>query len=218
MIRVMIVDDHRLVRVALRALLADARDIEVVGQADSGEEAVTLARELAPNVVLMDLRMPGLGGLEATRRLLRADPGIRVVVVTACSEDPFPAQAIKAGAAGFLTKGASREELLGAIRKVFLGQRCMSHQVAQHLALKSFEDTCTCPFDHLSNRELQIAMMVVDCQRVQKIATDLHLSPKTVNSYRYRIFDKLKVRSDVELALLAARYGMIDVDTARLQA
>jgi len=108
--------------------------------------------------------------------------------------------------------------LLGAIRKVFLGQRCMSHQVAQHLALKSFEDTCTCPFDHLSNRELQIAMMVVDCQRVQKIATDLHLSPKTVNSYRYRIFDKLKVRSDVELALLAARYGMIDVDTARLQA
>ena len=151
MIRVMIVDDHRLVRVALRALLADARDIEVVGQADSGEEAVTLARELAPNVVLMDLRMPGLGGLEATRRLLRTDPGIRVVVVTACSEDPFPAQAIKAGAAGFLTKGASREELLGAIRKVFLGQRCMSHQVAQHLALKSFEDTCTCPFDHLSN-------------------------------------------------------------------
>ena len=218
MIRVMIVDDHRLVRVALRALLADARDIEVVGQADSGEEAVTLARELAPNVVLMDLRMPGLGGLEAPRRLLRTDPGIRVVVVTACSEDPFPAQAIKAGAAGFLTKGASREELLRAIRKVFLGQRCMSHQVAQHLALKSFEDTCTCPFDHLSNRELQIAMMVVDCQRVQKIATDLHLSPKTVNSYRYRIFDKLKVRSDVELALLAARYGMIDVDTARLQA
>lgn len=218
MIRVMIVDDHRLVRVALRALLADARGIEVVGQAESGEEAVTLARELAPNVVLMDLRMPGLGGLEATRRLLRADPGIRVVVVTACSEDPFPAQAIKAGAAGFLTKGASREELLGAIRKVFLGQRCMSHEVAQHLALKSFEDTCTCPFDHLSNRELQIAMMVVDCQRVQKISTDLHLSPKTVNSYRYRIFDKLKVRSDVELALLAARYGMIDVDTARLQA
>ena len=218
MIRVMIVDDHRLVRVALSAMLADARGMEVVGQADSGEEAMVLARELAPNVVLMDLRMPGIGGLEATRRLLRADPGIRVVVVTACSDDPFPAQAIKAGAAGFLTKGASRDELLGAIRKVFLGQRCMSHHVAQHLALKSFEDTSECPFDHLSNREMQIAMMVVDCQRVQKISTDLHLSPKTVNSYRYRIFDKLKVRSDVELALLAARHGMIDVDAARLQA
>jgi DNA-binding NarL/FixJ family response regulator len=218
MIRVMIVDDHRLVRVALSAMLADARGMEVVGQADSGEEAMVLARELAPNVVLMDLRMPGIGGLEATRRLLRADPGIRVVVVTACSDDPFPAQAIKAGAAGFLTKGASRDELVGAIRKVFLGQRCMSHHVAQHLALKSFEDTSACPFDHLSNREMQIAMMVVDCQRVQKISTDLHLSPKTVNSYRYRIFDKLKVRSDVELALLAARHGMIDVDAARLQA
>ena len=218
MIRVMIVDDHRLVRVALSAMLADVRGMEVVGQADRGEEAMVLARELAPNVVLMDLRMPGIGGLEATRRLLRADPGIRVVVVTACSDDPFPAQAIKAGAAGFLTKGASRDELLGAIRKVFLGQRCMSHHVAQHLALKSFEDTSACPFDNLSNREMQIAMMVVDCQRVQKISTDLHLSPKTVNSYRYRIFDKLKVRSDVELALLAARHGMIDVDAARLQA
>ena len=94
MIRVMIVDDHRLVRVALSAMLAEARGMEGVGQADSGEESLTLARELAPNVVLMDLRMPGIGGLEATRRLLRADPGIRVVVVTACSEDPFPAQAI----------------------------------------------------------------------------------------------------------------------------
>jgi DNA-binding NarL/FixJ family response regulator len=199
-------------------MLTDQRGIEIVGQADSGEEALTLARELAPNVVLMDLRMPGIGGLEATRRLLRADPGIRVVVVTACSEDPFPAQAIKAGAAGFLTKGASCDELLGAIRKVFLGQRCMSHHVAQHLALKSFEETSDCPFDSLSNREMQIAMMVVDCQRVHKISTDLHLSPKTVNSYRYRIFDKLNVRSDVELALLAARYHMVDVDAAVLQA
>jgi len=147
----MIVDDHRLVRVALGAMLSEARGMEVVGQAESGEESLTLARELAPNVVLMDLKMPGIGGLEATRRLLRADPGIRVVVVTACSEDPFPAQAIKAGAAGFLTKGASRDELLSAIRKVFLGQRCMSHHIAQHLALKSFDETSGCPFDSLSN-------------------------------------------------------------------
>lgn len=218
MIRVMVVDDHRLVRVALTAMLADARGIEVVGQAESGEEALALARELGPNVVLMDLRMPGIGGLEATRRLLRVDPGLRVLVVTACTEDPFPAQSIKAGAAGFLTKGASRDELVGAIRKVFLGQRCMSHHVAQHLALKSFDETAGCPFDQLSNREMQIAMMVVDCHKVQKISNELHLSPKTVNSYRYRIFDKLNVRSDVELALLAARHGMVDVDAAVLHA
>jgi DNA-binding NarL/FixJ family response regulator len=212
----MIVDDHRLVRVALTAMLADARGVDVVGQAESGEEALALAQELTPNVVLMDLKMPGIGGLEATRRFQRAHPGMRVLVVTACTEDPFPAQAIKAGAAGFLTKGASREELLGAIRKVFLGQRCMSHHVAQHLALKSFEEGTNCPFEQLSNREMQIAMMVIDCQRVPKISSELHLSPKTVNSYRYRIFDKLQVRSDVELALLAARHGIVDVDAAVL--
>jgi two-component system invasion response regulator UvrY len=210
MIRVVIVDDHRLVRIGLTRMLADVAGIKVVGEADSGERALSVARELKPNVVLMDLRMPGIGGLEATRRLQRLDAGIRVLIVTACDTDPYPAQAMKAGADGYITKGATAHDLEHAIRRVFVGQRHMSDSVAQQLALKSLETGPECPFDELSNREMQIALMVVSCRKVQQISRDLHLSPKTVNSYRYRIFEKLGVQSDVELALLAARHGVIE--------
>ena len=215
MIRVLIVDDHRLVRVGLARMLAEARGITIVGEAESGEKALALVRDLKPNVILMDLRMPGIGGLEATRRLQRIDAGIRVLIVTACDSDPYPAQAMKAGAAGYVTKGAAAEELEHAIRRVFLGQRHMSDDVAQQVALRSFDTIPECPFDQLSNREMQITLMVVGCRKVQQISRDLHLSPKTVNSYRYRIFEKLNVTSDVELALLAVRHGVIEGGTAR---
>ena len=210
MIRVLIVDDHRLVRFGLARMLADAKGISIVGEADSGERALVLAREAKPNVILMDLRMPGIGGLEATRRLQRIDSGIRVLIVTACDSDPYPAQAMKAGAAGYITKGATAGDLEHAIRRVFLGQRHMCDDVAQKVALRSFEAGSECPFDQLSNREMQITLMVVGCHKVQQISRDLHLSPKTVNSYRYRIFEKLSVASDVELALLAVRHGVIE--------
>jgi DNA-binding NarL/FixJ family response regulator len=162
----------------------------------------------------MDLRMPGIGGLEATRRIARLDQGTKVLILSACDTDPFPAQALRAGAAGYLTKGCTAEELETAIRKVFVGQRYVANPIAQHLAFKSFDETPACPFEALSNREMQITMMVVNCHRVQEISSNLHLSPKTVNSYRYRIFEKLQVTSDVELALLAARHGMIDLQPA----
>jgi two-component system invasion response regulator UvrY len=210
MIRVLIVDDHRLVRIGLTRMLAELRGIIIVGEADSGERAIALVRETKPNVILMDLRMPGIGGLEATRRLQRIDSGIRVLIVTACDTDPYPAQAMKAGAAGYITKGATAADLEHAIRRVFLGQRHMSDDVAQQLALRSFDTVPECPFDQLSNREMQITLMVVGCRKVQQISRDLHLSPKTVNSYRYRIFEKLSVTSDVELALLAVRHGVIE--------
>jgi two-component system, NarL family, invasion response regulator UvrY len=210
MIRVLIVDDHRLVRIGLTRMLAEARGIVIVGEADSGERALELVRETKPNVILMDLRMPGIGGLEATRRLQRIDAGIRVLMVTACDTDPYPAQAMKAGAAGYITKGANAADLEHAIRRVFLGQRHMSDDVAQQVALRSFDTVPECPFDQLSNREMQITLMVVGCRKVQQISRDLYLSPKTVNSYRYRIFEKLNVTSDVELALLAVRHGVIE--------
>ena len=215
MIKVLVVDDHRLVRAAVRRLLAEARGIEIVAEAESGEEAVTLVRSQRPAVVLMDIRMPGIGGLEATRRIVRLEHRAKVLMLTACDSDPFPAQALRAGAAGYLTKSCTADELESAIRKVFVGQRYVANPIAQHLALKSFDDMPACPFETLSNREMQITMMVVNCHRVQEISTNLHLSPKTVNSYRYRIFEKLQVASDVELALLAARHGMIDLDPAK---
>lgn len=209
MIRVLVVDDHDLVRTGITRMLADIDGLQVVGEGDPGESALKLARELKPDVVLMDVKMPGIGGLEATRKLLRSHPDIKVVAVTVCEEDPFPTRLLQAGAAGYLTKGAGLDEMVQAIRLAFAGQRYISPQIAQQLALKPFQPQGS-PFDTLSEREIQIALMIVGCQKVQIISDKLCLSPKTVNTYRYRIFEKLSVTSDVELTLLAVRHGMVD--------
>lgn len=213
MIRVLVVDDHDLVRTGITRMLSDIDGFKVVGQAESGEEALKAARDLRPDVVLMDVKMPGIGGLEATRKMLRSHPDVKVVVVTVCEEDPFPTRLLQAGAAGYLTKGAGLTEMVQAIRLVFAGQRYISPQIAQQLALKSFQpQTTSSPFDLLSEREIQIALMIVGCQKVQNISDRLCLSPKTVNTYRYRIFEKLSITSDVELTLLAVRHGMVDAN------
>lgn len=210
-IRVIVADDHDLVRHGITRMLADHQHIEIVGQATSGEEALNLCRDLNPNVILMDVRMPGIGGLEATRKLTTQNPDVRVVVVTACDEDPFPSKLLKAGACGFVTKGADVEEIVRAIDAAFRGQKYLSPQIAQQMALRSFDDNDQAsPFDQLSDRELQICMMIINCHKVQEIADKLCLSAKTVNSYRYRMFEKLDISSDVELTRLAIRYGMLD--------
>ncbi|WP_163005725.1 response regulator transcription factor GacA, partial [Pseudomonas viridiflava] len=148
MIRVLVVDDHDLVRTGITRMLADIDGLQVVGQADSGEESLKKARELKPDVVLMDVKMPGIGGLEATRKLLRSHPDIKVVAVTVCEEDPFPTRLLQAGAAGYMTKGAGLAEMVQAIRLVFAGQRYISPQIAQQLALKSFQPQVNnSPFD-----------------------------------------------------------------------
>jgi DNA-binding NarL/FixJ family response regulator len=213
MIRILIADDHRLFRSGLIRMLQDGRGFQVVGEAESGERAVQLARELRPNIVLMDLLMPGIGGLEATGRIVRMGLDIRVIALTGCDDAPFPVQMLKAGACGYLTKGVTTDELVTAIRKVFLGKRYVSSDVAQQLAINAFDETHESPFDTLSNREMQIMLMVIGCHKVSDISNNLHLSPKTVNSYRYRIFEKLNVSSDVELTLLAVRYGMLHPQT-----
>ncbi|MAA63382.1 MAG: two-component system response regulator UvrY [Alteromonadaceae bacterium] len=217
MIRVLVVDDHELVRSGITRMLADNTDIEVVAQAASGEEAVEFVRGDVPDIVLMDIRMPGIGGLEATRRILRIDDSIRVIVVTACADDPYPTRVMQAGASAYITKSADLKEMVRAIRMAHSGQRYISPEIAQKMALKQLggdgpEDDKLSVFDKLSERELQIAMMVVDCQKVQDISDKLCLSPKTVNSYRYRIFEKLDISSDVELALMAVRLGLLDAD------
>lgn len=213
MINVLVVDDHDLVRTGIRRMLADVDGVNVVGEADSGESAVLRARELKPDVVLMDVKMPGIGGLEATRKIIRSHPEIRVIAVTVCDEEPFPTRLLQAGAAGYLTKGAALEEMIKAIRQVFAGQRYISVDIAQQLALKSFQPQGEAsPFDLLSEREMQIALMIADCQKVQSISDKLCLSPKTVNTYRYRIFEKLKIETDVQLVRLAMRHGMVEVD------
>lgn len=211
MIRVLIVDDHDLVRAGLSRMLQDEDGLSVVGEARTGEEAIEMVKKHPVDVVLMDIRMPGIGGLEAMRRIHRLDDSIRVVAVTACEDDPFPSRLMRAGASAFLTKGADIEEMVRAIRLVTVGQRYISPEIAQKMALKPYSEVEEeDPFKQLSEREMQITMMIVNCHKVQDISDKLCLSPKTVNTYRYRIFEKLQVTSDVELTLLALRHGMVD--------
>ncbi len=214
MIRVLVVDDHDLVRMGIVSLLSGSNKIQVVAEASSGEEAIDLAKQHEPDVVLMDIRMPGMGGLEATRKLLRQNEDVRVIAVTACAEDPFASRLLQAGAAGYMTKGATADEMIMAVLKVKSGQRYISPEIAQRMALKPFatqEDAC--PFDLLSDREMQISILIVNCVKVQEISDQLFLSPKTVNTYRYRIFEKLEISSDVELTRLAIRHGIIDTES-----
>lgn len=209
MIQVIVIDDHDLVRMGLTRLLGDADGIEVIREGSSGEDAIRLAKEHEPDVILMDVRMPGIGGIEATRKVHRLFPDIRIIAVTACGEDPFPARLLQAGAAGYLTKGASSEEMVLAVRTVMAGQKYLAPNVAQKLALQNLGSGGS-PFAELSDREMQIATMICSCRKVQEISDKLCLSPKTVNTYRYRIFDKLSISSDVELTHLAIRHGILE--------
>ena len=209
MINVLIADDHHLVRSSIALLLENERDIHIVGEANDGETAVSQCRQLKPDIVLMDIRMPGIGGLEATRRIQRGLSNIRVLILTAHLDDSVAKKMHEAGAAGFLSKGADPDEMVNAIHQVFHGNYYLSQEMAQRLALSNITHQEN-PFGLLSHRELQIAMMIVNCQRVQEISDRLHLSPKTVNTYRYRLFEKLKVGTDVELTHLALRHGLVE--------
>ncbi|MGO2344105.1 MAG: UvrY/SirA/GacA family response regulator transcription factor, partial [Vibrio litoralis] len=159
------------------------------------------------------MNMPGIGGLEATKKILRFYPDIKIIVLTIHTENPFPTKVMQAGAAGYLTKGAAPDEMVNAIRMVNSGQRYISPEIAQQMALSQFSAPSDNPFKELSERELQIMMMITKGQKVTDISEQLNLSPKTVNSYRYRLFSKLDISGDVELTHLAIRYGMINTET-----
>lgn len=212
MTRILVVDDHDLVRMGIVRMLADIEGYQVVGDAKSGEEAVTKARTLLPDVVLMDVKMPGMGGLEATKKLLVVNPTLKIIAVTACDDDLYPTRLMQAGAVGYVTKGAEFSEITNAIDKVIRGDLYMSNSIAQQLALRNFSgnNSQESPFEKLSQRELQTAMLIANGQKVNDIANTFCVSPKTVNSYRYRIFEKLDINSDVELTLLAVKHNLLD--------
>jgi two-component system invasion response regulator UvrY len=210
LIKILVVEDHELIRVAIKRILQDISGLKVVGEASGGEEAIRLAKELIPDVVLMDIQMPGIGGLEATRKMIRHNPDIKILALTVHNNEPYPSRLLQAGASGYITKGCPTEEMIRAIRAIHSGQRYISTDIAQQLALKRFTKPEQSPLDTLSERELQIMLMITGGQKVQEISTKLCLSPKTVNSYRYRIFEKLTIQSDVELTLLAIRLGLVE--------
>lgn len=209
MIKVMVVDDHELVRTGITRILNDAPGIRVVGEAASGEEALDVVREKMPDVLLMDVSMPGIGGLEATRKLVKHDPKLKVIVVSVHAEEPYPSRMLQAGASGYLTKGCAVDEIVAAIKAVHGGERYIGADVAQKLALKMTPGGDVSPFDALSTREMQVMLMLTQGQRLQDISDKLCLSPKTVSTYRHRLYEKLRVSSDVDLARLAMNYGII---------
>ncbi|MCP4995056.1 MAG: UvrY/SirA/GacA family response regulator transcription factor [Gammaproteobacteria bacterium] len=210
MIKVLIIDDHELVRTGFRHILGDDPDIEVVGEADSGEGAVKMVAELKPDLVLMDVNMPGIGGIEATRKIRRQSPHTQVIAVTVHTDAPFPEQLHDAGAKGYLTKGCPADELFEAIRTVASGKPFVSSEVSKKLTLARLSGVDTdSPFRVLSQREMQVLIMITQGQKTQEISDSLCLSPKTVSTYRHRLFEKLNVQSDVELTHLALRYDLI---------
>jgi len=209
LIKVLVVDDHELVRTGICRMLGDTPEIQVVGEAESGEQAIDMTRQHQPDVVLLDVNMPGIGGVETTRRLLQSSVGIKVLAVSGLSEEPYPSMLLKAGASGYITKGAPLDEMVRAIRKVMQGGKYFSADIAEQLASSYLSDQQNSPFDLLSEREMQVAMMVVNCISAQEIADRLFVSVKTVNTYRYRIFEKLQIDSDVKLTHLAMRYRLI---------
>jgi two-component system, NarL family, invasion response regulator UvrY len=212
LINILLVDDHELVRTGIHKILDDVKGFKVVAEAKTGEEAVQYCRKSEPDVVLMDMNMPGIGGLEATKKILRYAPDVKIIVLTVHSEDPFPTKVMQIGASGYLTKGAGPDEMINAIRAVHSGQRYITPDVAQQMALNQFKSAEENPFNSLSERELQIMLMITRGEKVTEISKQLVLSSKTINSYRYRMFEKLHVGNDVELTHLAIRHGMLNTE------
>lgn len=211
-IKVLVVDDHDLVRMGIARMLDDDPQIEVIAEADNGDDAVQLARIHRPDIVLLDVNMPNVGGVEATRRIKQINQNIKVLAVSSLSAQPYPSMLLKAGVNGYITKGTPLDEMIRAIKKIHGGNKYFSHDVAEQLANTVLGEQAESPFDSLSEREKQVAMMVVNCQSVQEIADQLFVSVKTVNTYRYRIFEKLGVNSDVKLTHLAIRHGLIEAN------
>lgn len=217
MIKVLIVDDHALVRMGIRRLLDDLPDMDVVAEADNGELALTLVKQHHPDVLLLDMKMPGMDGLEVMRRLNLTHPTVKVIAVTGISADPMPMRVLQLGAVGYVTKESSAEEMAAAIRKVHLGGRYVSAEVAQKMAIHRLEEDHISPFDGLSQREMQVMLMITRGMGMPEMVKQLFLSSKTINGYRYRMFEKLGVKNDVELAYLALKHGVIDSPFDSLQ-
>jgi len=209
MIRVLVVDDHELVRMGLRHILADYPAIVIAGEAVDGESALRLNRQLRPDVVLLDVCLPGLSGIEVATRLKQASPAVGIVALSIHEQAPYPAKLLEAGASAYLTKGCPSTELVEAIRTVARGGRHIGSRVAQQMALSLLPGREGTPFDELSAREMEVMLMLADGKRVADIAEAMHLSPKTVATYKYRIFEKLNTRNDVAMTRMAMRFGLV---------
>jgi len=210
MIRLLIADDHPIVREGLKRILAESPDIQLAGEAVDGNEVLSLCENDDIDVLLLDISMPGPGFLEILQRLEAKHPLIRILVLSMHPEDHYAIRAIKAGAAGYLTKDHSPEELAKAVRRVYRGFRYITPTLAEDLATLLKADGATQPHEKLSNREYQVFHMIGSGKDTKAIASLLSLSPKTVSTYRSRIMEKMKLSSSAELIRYAIEHGLVE--------
>src|SRR5690606_18968151 len=208
-INVMLVDDHAVVRMGFKMLLESDPDIKVIAEAESGEQAVKQFVEHHPDVVVMDITMPGIGGLEAIERIMAKDNSARILVLSAHEDSVHPKRVLNAGAMGYLTKRSAAEELIKAIRTVAAGKRYLEASVAQQVAIQQLSGGQS-PVDVLSDREFEVFMALARGKTTNDIAATLSLSPRTVGTHLYNIKQKLNVGNSAEIALIAMRSGLID--------
>jgi two-component system, NarL family, response regulator NreC len=208
-IRILLADDHAMVRQGFRMILAAQADMEIVGEAGNGREAVTLAAELTPDVVVMDVAMPELNGIEATRRITGASPRTRVLALSMYKDSVYVREILRAGARGFLLKDAIDRDLLAAVRSVAAGEGYLSPAVSEAV-LSDYRRSVTDPIDLLSSREREVLQMIAEGKTNKDIATTLKLSVYTVDAHRGRIMEKLNMHSVGELVRFAVRKGLID--------
>lgn len=212
MISLLLIDDHALVRTGIKRLLEDRSEVQVIGEAESGEEGVRLAVELNPDVILLDVKMPGIGGVEACRRILVRNPGQRVIILSIHDESTFPKRLLEIGAKGYLSKDCQIDEILLAIKSVFKGESYIAPKIAQQLALSMLPGNDENPLDRLSKREFQVMLMFSHGYSNTEISERLNLSPKTISTYRARLLEKLGVASEIEMIRIAIEHGIVAID------
>ncbi|OAM53350.1 DNA-binding response regulator [Methylovorus sp. MM2] len=205
----MLVDDHAVVRMGFKMLLESAPDIKVVAEAENGEQGVKMYMEHHPDVVVMDITMPGIGGLEAIERIMAKDSHARLLVLSAHEDSVHPKRVLNAGALGYLTKRSAAEELIKAIRTVAGRKRYLEASIAQQMAIQQLSGE-TNPVDVLSDREFEVFMALAKGKTTNDIAETLSLSPRTVGTHLYNIKQKLNANNSAEIALIAMRSGLID--------
>lgn len=210
MIRVLLADDHTLFRDGVRRLLSSEASIEVVAETGRGQEVLGLAKESAPDIVLLDVSMPGRGGLETLADLKDRFPEIKVLMLTVHPENHFAIRCIKSGADGYMTKDAEPAELVEAIRRLVAGRKYITGELAEQLALTVGQDFDEQPHERLSDREFQVMRMIGAGSTVSEIAEELHLSVKTISTYRTRILEKMSLRNNSEIMQYAIRLGLVE--------
>lgn len=210
MIKILIVDDQEIVRTGLRLILEGEGQFQSIAEATTGEQAVLLCRNHSPDVVILDVSLPGLSAFESTRKLKRVCPSTAIIVLAAHAKSPYPTRMLDAGASGYLTRDCDSRELVEAVREVAAGRRYIGSEAAKQLALSILPGTAESPFDELSAREMEVMLKLTEGNRIPDIASLMCLSPKTIATYKYRIYDKLGTRSEVDLVRMAMRYGLLE--------